>query len=368
VQPGTASGTGIYSGLWLEWDRAGVRSRLPLDRSLTIGREAGCDVRIQEPTVSRHHATVSISAGRPLVDATGSTNGIRLERGRADRVALSLGQPFQLGSATFRVVEGPMSAASASPASVSRSLPVSAVQRLPARPPRQAGTRSTSVPIAATAIVAVLLIGLIVWATAIGSSGGAPSGSHGPSGTAEAQPVAVLPSGWIELPSVAPGEVVPGWDAGSVAFRSADGLLLRYAAASSMPGGSTATLSRNDRYTFDAPSSWQLTRTAQAGHDSFQLVPPGIDPSQPMAGGTPMITLTWSASAPKPDTLDGTVTNLGVTDTPVAGTTVYSIGGLGRQLMAVIPNLGGYVVVSGDATDVSWVSVFRQVLASWRAA
>jgi hypothetical protein len=360
VRPRAASDRGVASGLWLEWDRAGVRSRLPLDRTLTIGREAGCDVRIQEPTVSRRHATVSISAGRPLVDATGSTNGIRLDRGRADRVALGLGQSFQVGSVIFRVVEGP-------PMAQPRA--ASAVQRLPARSPRQKGTRSTLLPIAATGIVAVVVIGAIVGIAVLGASGGAPAGSRGSSGTAATQPGAALPSGWSELPSAAPGQVVPGWDAGSVAFRNTDGRLLQYAATSSASAGrSNATRSPQDHYAFDAPSDWQLTRTEKAGHDSFRLVPPGIDPSLPMAGGTPMITLTWSAAAPAPDISDGTVTNLGTTDAPVAGTTVYSIGGLGRQLLAVIPHSGGFVVVSGDASDVSWVAVFRQVLASWKAA
>jgi hypothetical protein len=92
--------------MWLEWERAGFTSRLPLDRPLTIGRDAAADVRLPDPTVSRRHAVVSIVAGQPLVDATGSTNGIQFDRGRADRVSLSFGQSFRIGDATFRVVGG----------------------------------------------------------------------------------------------------------------------------------------------------------------------------------------------------------------------------------------------------------------------
>ncbi len=54
MRPGAAAGPGNASGLWLEWDRAGVRSRLPLHRTLTIGREAGCDVRIPAQTCTDH--------------------------------------------------------------------------------------------------------------------------------------------------------------------------------------------------------------------------------------------------------------------------------------------------------------------------
>jgi hypothetical protein len=106
--------------VWLEWERAGITSRLPLNRPLTIGRDAGCDIRMAEPTVSRRHAVVSLVGGQPLVDATGSTNGIQLDRGRADRVSLSVGQSFRIGDATFRVIgaQGPAQGPAAVPAAV----------------------------------------------------------------------------------------------------------------------------------------------------------------------------------------------------------------------------------------------------------
>ena len=106
--------------MWLEWERAGITSRLPLNRPLTIGRDAGCDIRMAEPTVSRRHAVVSLVGGQPLVDATGSTNGIQLDRGRADRVSLSVGQSFRIGDATFRVIgaQGPAQGPAAVPAAV----------------------------------------------------------------------------------------------------------------------------------------------------------------------------------------------------------------------------------------------------------
>src|ERR1035437_7684819 len=95
------------TGFWLEWERGGVRSRVPLDRPLRIGRDPGCDVVLADPTVSRQHAVVSLSGGQPVVDASTSTNGIQLDRGRADRAALGLGQVFNIVGTTFRVVGGP---------------------------------------------------------------------------------------------------------------------------------------------------------------------------------------------------------------------------------------------------------------------
>ena len=93
--------------MWLEWERAGSRSRLPLTRPLTIGRDAASDVCLTDPMVYRSHAIVSIVAGRPHVDASTSTNGIALDQGRTNRATLSPGQSFQIGDATFRVVGTP---------------------------------------------------------------------------------------------------------------------------------------------------------------------------------------------------------------------------------------------------------------------
>jgi hypothetical protein len=357
--------------MWLEWERAGVRSRLPLDRPLIIGRDASSDVRLPESTVSRRHAVVSLVNGQALVDATGSTNGIKLDRGRADKVALSPGQLFQIGDTTFRVVPAPEAqpafqpvapqAAARPPLGQPRMAPATQGQPHPAY--RQAPTLVPVLPIVALGVVAVAVICAIVGIAVFRPSGALPSGE------ATSEPAASLPQGWSALPSAPTGQVVSGWESGTVAVRNANGELLGYASASAIPGETWAsTTSSNDHYTFDAPTDWSLTHSETAGHDTFQLVPPGIDPSVPLAGGTPMIVLTWAASAPEPDPSDSTVTNLGTTDTPAPGTTVYSIGGLGRQLMAVIPVSGGVIVISGDASDTAWVDVFRHILASWRSA
>ena len=103
------------TGLWLKWEAAGVRTRRPLDRPLTIGRDAGCDICLTERTVSRHHAVVSVVSGRVHIDATTSTNGIKLKEGTTSRATLDVGGSFKIGDTTFSVVERSAADAGARP-------------------------------------------------------------------------------------------------------------------------------------------------------------------------------------------------------------------------------------------------------------
>ncbi|HEX7613147.1 MAG TPA: FHA domain-containing protein, partial [Candidatus Limnocylindrales bacterium] len=139
--PGGAGGfAGGSSGLWLEWERAGVRSRLPLNRSLVIGRDATSDVCLPDPTVSRRHAVVSLKGGQPFVDATGSTNGVAMDRGRAEQVAVSVGQSFRIGNTEFWIVTGPAASPvaprPAAPSAPAAANPLAQAPRpMPAQPP-----------------------------------------------------------------------------------------------------------------------------------------------------------------------------------------------------------------------------------------
>ena len=191
-----AGGAGGSTGLWLEWERSGVRSRLPLDRPLVIGRDAGSDIRLADPTVSRRHAVVSIVAGQIVVDATGSTNGIQLDRGRADKVALSPGQSFRIGDTEFRVVLG----AGAQPTAAQPAAAIHPANRQPigqmpyagsmppgfgAVAPAVAPGRGAFVAAIAVGLVAVLVVGSILGLAVMNSSGGqspAPGKSAGAAG------------------------------------------------------------------------------------------------------------------------------------------------------------------------------------------
>jgi pSer/pThr/pTyr-binding forkhead associated (FHA) protein len=45
-------------------------------RRALIGRGEDCDLRLDDPTISRHHAVISLSLGRPpVIEDLGSENG-----------------------------------------------------------------------------------------------------------------------------------------------------------------------------------------------------------------------------------------------------------------------------------------------------
>lgn len=188
-------GARATTGLWLEWERAGIHSRLPLDRPLTIGRDPASDICLAEATVSRRHALVSLVAGQPFVDASASTNGIELDRGRANRVALGLGQTFRIDGAIFRVVQAPVVQAADGSQPMA---PVGPVVRPPRTPrPIDASGRSALGAVAAIALVVVVLGGVLGLAV-LGSFGSAASSA--------------APATWVvaseAVPSDAPPEMV----------------------------------------------------------------------------------------------------------------------------------------------------------------
>jgi pSer/pThr/pTyr-binding forkhead associated (FHA) protein len=75
-----------------------------LDGGATIGRAEECNVRLEDPMVSRHHALVVDRDGEPQIEDLGSANGLYVN-GRRHRgsVPLHPGDIVQLG-ATIWVV------------------------------------------------------------------------------------------------------------------------------------------------------------------------------------------------------------------------------------------------------------------------
>jgi hypothetical protein len=68
----------------------------------TIGRSRDCDIVVQDPTVSRHHATVKPRGGSWIVEDMGSTNGVVVNGRRIDHPrVLSAGDEIELGTATL---------------------------------------------------------------------------------------------------------------------------------------------------------------------------------------------------------------------------------------------------------------------------
>jgi hypothetical protein len=212
MRPAGPISTGGTTGWWLEWEQSGARSRLPLDRPRWIGRDPTADVRLRDATVSRRHAVVSVVAGQIVVDASTSTNGIQLDRGRADRVALGPGQSFNIGGTIFRVVQAP----AGQPQGVEP--PFAPLPPCPARPfssrpapaPAPAPAHTSNVLAIALAILAVVVAAAVIAVLALRPFNGAAAQSSSPFGL-------TMPP-WSVSASALPSNAPPGLAAAIESF------------------------------------------------------------------------------------------------------------------------------------------------------
>jgi len=75
-----------------------VGERFYLDRPLlTIGRDPGADIFLNDITVSRAHAAFSVSGGEVTVEDAGSLNGVYVNGVSVDRTVLRTGDQVQIG-------------------------------------------------------------------------------------------------------------------------------------------------------------------------------------------------------------------------------------------------------------------------------
>ncbi len=79
--------------------RIGPRSR--------IGRAPDCELRIDLPSVSRHHALVLIGSGECIIEDLRSTNGTFVNGRMIERQSLNDGDLVTIGEAQLRFVSGP---------------------------------------------------------------------------------------------------------------------------------------------------------------------------------------------------------------------------------------------------------------------
>lgn len=86
----------------LEWKAADGRTRaVNLEPDMTIGRDAGCSLVVDDPSVSRVHAKIVRSdEGLALVDQN-SSYGVYVDGRRVPGVKLRAGQEIRLGETTF---------------------------------------------------------------------------------------------------------------------------------------------------------------------------------------------------------------------------------------------------------------------------
>src|SRR5919108_3329102 len=83
-------------------------TRVPLTRTVTVGRSADNDVTLADPTVSRRHARVVVTDSDTLIEDAGSSHGTTVdERPLRGRVRLREGSVVRLGDAVLRVERHP---------------------------------------------------------------------------------------------------------------------------------------------------------------------------------------------------------------------------------------------------------------------
>ena len=78
-------------------------ARVALDRRVTVGRDAACDLAIVDSRVSRHHVEIVPESGTLQLRDTGSTNGTLLNGSPVLAAKLGLGDVLRLGDSELVV-------------------------------------------------------------------------------------------------------------------------------------------------------------------------------------------------------------------------------------------------------------------------
>jgi diguanylate cyclase (GGDEF)-like protein len=85
----------------------GMGLRFPLtDAALVFGRDQDCDIRLDDNSVSRHHARIQHGADGFYVIDLGSTNGTLINDLLAHTTRLNDGDYIRIGNCIFRFLEG----------------------------------------------------------------------------------------------------------------------------------------------------------------------------------------------------------------------------------------------------------------------
>lgn len=166
---------------FLTVEEDGVRRTIPLEGTVTVGREPGCEVLLGSPTVSRRHALLARDGQGWLVRDLGSGNGTFLDARRIDEARLPSGVAIRFGSVPSWFEEEPET-----PLTASQKIQRSITQTLSIQPAKR--TREK----AAVAVLAggvVLLLGASLWHRGCAARAGATAVP------ASARPDAGLPAG-----------------------------------------------------------------------------------------------------------------------------------------------------------------------------
>jgi adenylate cyclase len=74
---------------------------------LVIGRSAGCDIVLRQPTISARHCQLEWKDGHWIIHDLGSHNGIRVEGVRCESKVLKPGDVFGIANLRYRIVYTP---------------------------------------------------------------------------------------------------------------------------------------------------------------------------------------------------------------------------------------------------------------------
>ena len=89
---------------------AAGRRILLFEGAVTLGRDASCDIVINDPSVSREHALLTVTDGQLTVTDSDSKNGTRVDDQRiGDETAVRPGQRIRFGSVELIVLDPPTS-------------------------------------------------------------------------------------------------------------------------------------------------------------------------------------------------------------------------------------------------------------------
>lgn len=157
----------------------GVRRTIPLEGTVTVGREPGCEILLGSPTVSRRHALLARDGQGWLVRDLGSGNGTFLDARRVDEARLPDGVTVRFGSVPSWFEEEPET-----PLTASQKIQRTLTQTLSIQPAKR--TREK----AAVAVLAggvALLLGATLWHRGCAARDGAVP-------AAVARPAAGLPA------------------------------------------------------------------------------------------------------------------------------------------------------------------------------
>lgn len=122
-----------------------------LSGSMTIGRQADCDIPIQAEEISRHHARLQVTAEGVMVEDLGSANGTWINDKRVHTGMLRPGEELRLDTVRFLL----LAPGAPVPASASKASPESAP------PDGRTGSSNAWWMIGVAIITAVVALGLL---------------------------------------------------------------------------------------------------------------------------------------------------------------------------------------------------------------